>query len=134
MQMQPQEFYDAYIAPGLDRYLERYFVKVCREYFALLEQAGELPIETKKDGTWIGKQGRIDIILQNDIRENVVAYCCWAEREMTMEHLAELDESMELARVKAKRRYLFSAGTFAEELKEKAKNDETIVLVDMNSL
>ena len=37
----PEEFYDRYIAPGLDAYLSRYFVEVCMEYLRLLGMVGK---------------------------------------------------------------------------------------------
>ena len=132
--MSPQAFYEKYIEADLSFYMDAYFVKVCREYLALLEQSGSLPIKTAKEGTWIGKNGRIDIILQNDIRENVVGYCSWSDQRMSMDHLEHLTSSMAQARVKAVKRYMFSAGTFDADLVEVAANDDTLELVDMNSL
>ncbi len=130
----PETFYERFIEPGLDEYMNQYFVKVCREYLALVEQSGSLPIVTSKEGTWIGKKGRIDIILQNDVRENVVGYCSWSEKNMSRAHLDELEESMKQARVKAVKKYMFSAGTFDHDLTAYAQNDPEIELVDMNEL
>ena len=130
----PETFYERFIEPGLDEYMNQYFVKVCREYLTLMEQAGSLPISINKEGTWIGKKGRIDIILQNDVRENVVGYCSWSESNMSRTHLEQLEESMQQARVKAVKKYMFSAGTFDHDLTAFAENDPTIELVDMNEL
>ncbi|MCR4843151.1 MAG: ATP-binding protein [Eubacterium sp.] len=130
----PATFYERYIEPDLDYYMDEYFVKVCREYLELLEQAESLPIVTAKEGTWIGKNGRIDIILQNDIRENVVGYCSWSDRHMSLAHLEHLNNSMEQARVKAVKRYMFSSGVFDDDLKAVAADDPTLELVDMNEL
>ncbi len=132
--MSPQTFYERFIEPEIDYYMDEYFVKVCREYLALLEQTGSLPIVTGKEGTWIGKKGRIDIILQNDVRENVVGYCSWSDKHMSLSHLKHLEVSMEQAKVKAVKKYLFSAGKFDDDLKDAAAQDETIELVDMNEL
>ena len=32
-------------------------------------------------GTWVGKEGNIDIIAQNEIRQNMVGLCNWQEPE-----------------------------------------------------
>ena len=130
----PETFYERFIEPGLDEYMNEYFVKVCREYLTLMEQAGSLPISISKEGTWIGKKGRIDIILQNDVRENVVGFCSWSESNMSRAHLEQLEDSMNQARVKAVKKYMFSAGTFDRDLTAYAENDPTIELVDMNEL
>ena len=69
--MSPEQFYDAYITSGIDEYLERYFKEVCMEYVGLLNLIGKLPMRSVV-GTWIGKEGNIDIIAQNSVRENIV--------------------------------------------------------------
>ena len=80
--MSPEQFYDAYITSGIDEYLERYFKEVCMEYVGLLNLIGKLPMKISKMGTWIGKEGNIDIIAQNSVRENIVGYCNWNQPEI----------------------------------------------------
>lgn len=132
--MRPEEFYDAYIAPGLDEYISRYFTEVCMEYLGLLGLVGRLPLKIAKMGTWIGKAGTIDIIAQNEIRQNMVGLCNWDEPELTMEMCEKLFENMKLAKINAEYYFLFSAKGFSTELIEKAELDERFVLVDMNEL
>lgn len=132
--MGTEEFYDRHIAPGLDAYLNRYFVEVCMEYLGLLGMVGKLPLKIKKMGTWIGKEGRIDIIAQNEIRQNMVGVCNWEKSEFTMEMCEELFASMKLARISAEYYFLFSAKSFAPEVAAMAEKDERFVLVDMNEL
>lgn len=76
----PEQFYDKYIAKDLDAYLNRYFIQVCTEYLGLLNLVGKLPIQIHKIGTWVGKQGNIDVVAQNSIRESIVGICNWSER------------------------------------------------------
>jgi hypothetical protein len=85
-------------------------------------------------GTWIGKQGTIDIVGQNEIRENIVAVCNWDDKLLTYERYELLLENMEQARIKAKVIYLFSATEFDSRLKMLEKEDSHIVLVDMKEL
>ena len=92
--MSPEQFYDAYITSGIDEYLERYFKEVCMEYVGLLNLIGKLPMKISKMGTWIGKEGNIDIIAQNSVRENIVGYCNWNQPEFTMEMKEALLKSM----------------------------------------
>ncbi len=132
--MSAEEFYDAHIAPGLDAYLNRYFVEVCMEYLGLLGMVGKLPLKIKKMGTWIGKEGTIDIIAQNEIRQNMVGVCNWDKPEFTMEMCEELFASMKLAKISAEYYFLFSAKAFAPEVAAMAESDSRFVLVDMNEL
>ncbi len=133
-QMEPEAFYDKYIAEGLEEYLNRYFVKVCMEYLELQNQVHKLPLEIHKMGTWVGKQGHIDIIVQNEVRENLICLCNWSEPEMTFEMCQNLFQSMEQAKLTANYYYLFSAKAFDEKLVKMVSADKRILLVDMNQL
>ena len=132
--MKADTFYDIHIGPQLEDYLDTYFKKVCMEYLELMSMVGKLPIKIQKLGTWVGKQGNIDIIGQNAQRENIVGLCNWSREQLTYEMLEQLKESMKLARIKAKRYYLFSAKSFDMKLMEQAKEDDSLVLIDMNRL
>ncbi|MFR4351903.1 MAG: ATP-binding protein [Roseburia sp.] len=129
-----EEFYDRHIAPGLNAYLNRYFTEVCMEYLGLLGVVGKLPLRIKKMGTWIGKEGNIDIIAQNEVRQNMVGICNWAKPELTVEMCEALFSNMERAKIKAEYYFLFSARRFAPAVREMAERDERFVLVDMNEL
>ncbi len=129
-----EEFYDRYIAPGLDTYLNRYFTEVCMEYLGLLGLVGKLPLQIAKMGTWVGKEGNIDIIAQNPIRQNMVGLCNWEKPLLTMEMCEELFASMQKARIKAEYYFLFSAKGFDPSVKEMAEKDPRFILVDMNEL
>ena len=128
------QFYDAYSTSGIDDYLERYFKEVCMEYVGLLNLIGKLPMKISKMGTWIGKEGNIDIIAQNSVRENIVGYCNWNQPEFTMEMKEELLKSMKQAKIDAKYFFLFSAKGFSEEIRQLAEEDTRYILVDMNEL
>lgn len=132
--MEPEKFYDTYIANGLEEYLNRYFVKVCVEYLELMNKVHKLPLQMHKMGTWIGKQGHIDIIVQNEVRENLICLCNWSEPEMTFEMCQKLFQSMEQAKLTANYYYLFSAKSFDEKLRKMVSADKRILLVDMNQL
>lgn len=132
--MEPEAFYDKYIAEGMEEYLNRYFVKVCMEYLELLNQVHKLPLEIHKMGTWVGKHGHIDIIVQNEVRENLICLCNWSEPEMTFEMCQSLFQSMEQAKLTANYYYLFSAKAFDEKLVKMVSADKRILLVDMNQL
>ena len=132
--MEPEAFYDKFIRPELEVYLNRYFIAVCSEYLELLNSIGRLPIEVSKMGTWIGKKGDIDIIAQNPSRNSIVSLCQWSGTEITVHMCEELSERMKLAHVTADYMYLFSARGFDSRLTERAAADKSLVLIDMNEL
>ncbi|SFH51714.1 hypothetical protein SAMN04487830_1019 [Pseudobutyrivibrio sp. OR37] len=130
----PEKFYDTFIEPKLDEYLQGYFVDVCREYLHLLNMVGQLPIKLVKIGTWLGKEGTIDVIGQSDNRENVVGICNWTEKSMGYDSYEKLLESMGQAKITANTIFLFSATRFDSKLLELSKENKSIVLVDMTEL
>ncbi len=130
----PEKFYDTFIGPKLDEYLQQYFVDVCREYLHLLNMVGQLPIKLTKIGTWLGKEGTIDVIGQSYNRENVVGICNWTDRNMAYETYEKLLESMKLARITANTIFLFSATRFDSKLVQLSKENKSVVLVDMTEL
>lgn len=132
--MEPEEFYDAYVAPELEEYMNAYFQKVCMEYLELMGKVRKLPMEIRKIGTWIGKRGNIDIIVQNAVRENIVGLCNWSKPKLTYEMYEGLLAAMEQARISAKQYYLFSAREFDDKIQERAAEDGRIVLVDMSKM
>ncbi len=130
----PEKFFDTFIAPKLDDYLQLYFVDVCREYLHLLNMVDKLPIKLTKIGTWLGKEGTIDVIGQSSNRENVVGICNWTDRSMAYETYEKLLESMKLARINANTIFLFSATRFDSKLVQLSKENKSVVLVDMTEL
>lgn len=132
--MTPEEFYDKYIEQDLKHYLNHYFVKVCREYLTLLNQVDKLPIDIHRIGTWVGKQGTIDIVAQNEVRESVVGICNWSEERMSRRLGEELLENMKKARIDADYLYMFSAQGFSQELIQLSKEDKRFILIDMKEL
>lgn len=132
--MKPEEFYETYIEAQLQEYLNHCFVQVCTEYLKLLNMVGKLPIQIHRIGTWVGKQGNIDIIAQNSIRESIVGICNWSRPQLTLADCGKLEENMKMAKISAKYYYLFSAAGFEPKLVEAAKTDSRYMLVDMTEL
>ncbi len=132
--MSAEAFYDRYIAPGLDVYLNRYFTEVCMEYLALLNVVGKLPLKILRMGTWVGKEGNIDIIAQNEGRQNMVGLCNWDKPELSMEMCEALFTNMKKAKITAEYYFLFSARGFDAAVTELAEKDKRFTLVDMNEL
>ena len=132
--MEPSKFYDKFIRPELDTYLNTSFRKVCMEYLELSSAVNQLPIKITKLGTWVGKKGTIDIIAQDKIRNTIVGMCSWSEDYFSYEMYETLLQNMKDAKVKSEHHYLFCAKKFEGKLLEAAKQDPRIVIVDMNEM
>lgn len=132
--MTPEKFYDTWIGPELDGYLNRYFIQVCMEYFELSSAVKQLPIVISKMGTWVGKKGNVDIIAQDRYRHTIAGQCNWSEPQFTYERFEDFKKNLQYAKVKTEYYYLFSAKKFENKLIEASKENPKIVLVDMNRL
>lgn len=129
-----EQFYDAYIAPELEQYMNRYFVQVCTEYMELMNRVNRLPLSVTKLGTWIGKQGTLDIVAQDDARNTLIGSCNWSKPVMTGRDVAALSQTLKKARLSPKYIFLFTATEFAPEIQELAARDPRFVPVDMKQL
>jgi hypothetical protein len=132
--MRPERFYDRYIAPELDKYLNRYFRNVCMEYLLILNQMGKLPFAIHKLGTWVGKEGSIDIIAQSSDRQNIIGFCNWNAPQMTMAMCEDMATAMDQAKLSSEHYYLFSATDFEPALKQYVLRDPSFILIDMKEL
>lgn len=130
----PEEFYTKYIEPDIEEYMNRYFVQVCVEYMELMNRVKKLPLDMTKIGTWIGKQGTVDIVAQDAVRNTLVGACNWSKPMMTAEDLAKLAQTLKKARLAPKHIFLFTATEFAPELLALAKQDARFIPVDMKEL
>lgn len=132
--LKPEEFYDLYIAPDIDEYMNRYFVRVCVEYMELMNRVDKLPIKVVKLGTWIGKQGTVDIVAQDAVRNTIVGSCNWSKPMMTAADVAGLAQTLKKARLSPKHVFLFTATEFAPEVLALTDKDERFVPIDMKEL
>ena len=132
--LKPEEFYDLYIAPDIDEYMNRYFVRVCVEYMELMNRVDKLPIKVVKLGTWIGKQGTVDIVAQDAVRNTIVGSCNWSKPMMTAADVAGLAQTLKKARLSPKHIFLFTATEFAPEGLALTDKDERFVPIDMKEL
>ncbi len=129
-----EEFYDRYIAPDIEEYMNRYFVEVCVEYMELMNKGKKLPLVLTKIGTWIGKQGTVDIVAQDAVRNTLVGICNWSKPMMAAADLAELAKTLKKAKLAPKHIFLFSATEFAPELLALAEQDTRFIPIDMKQL
>ena len=132
--MKPEDFYDRYIVPEIEDYMNRYFVQVCSEYMELMNRVHKLPITVTRRGTWIGKQGTIDLVAQDAVRNTIVGGCNWSQPAMTAEDFKKLLQTLKKARLSPTHIFLFTATEFDEALTAWAEQDQRLVLIDMKQL
>ncbi len=130
----PDEFYDKHIGPFLDEYLEKYFIKVCMEYITLLDKSGKLPLKIKRKGTWVGKQGTIDILVADEARNMLAGMCNMKKDPIGMDCVKTLEFVSKKAKIKPVASYLFSSSGFTDEIVEFAAANKNYILVDMKQL
>ncbi len=134
LQMSADKFYDMFIAPGIDEYVDEFFKSVCREYIFKIEERGVLPFEISEEGEWIGKEGNVDIIAQSDTGDTAIGFCAW-NRQVGHDDLIRLEEASGKAKLDADYIYLFSTEGFDEWLLDAMlKPESKLRLIGMDEL
>lgn len=134
MFMEPEEFYDRYVEGTLDAFAADTFVKVGTEYIDLLNTMNQLPIKISHRGRWWGKTGNIDIIARDEDYHYVIGKCNWLSDCFSFEMFEELMYNVNLAGIGKNYIYLFSKGTFDEELTMFAKENHNVKLIQLSDL
>ena len=132
--MDAVQFYDNCIEPEIKSFHQGNFCRVCSEYLDILNQNNMLPIKASSFGEWVGKKGTIDIVMQDEEGENLLAFCDWEKEIIDMDMLNSCMETAKEARLSADHLYLFAAGSFSRELKDFASDNSFLKLVDIDTL
>ncbi len=131
---QGRQVYDSYLMTDIDSYMRSYFAEVCSEYLKLMSQYNRLEYKYDNSGSWYGKKGKLDIIMQDNDRNSLAAICIWEDKPCEAGWLEHIKELCEAAALKTKEIYLFSKAGFAEDLKRQAVQEKSVHLVPMSSL
>lgn len=130
----PEEYYDQYIRDTLDEFAADTFVKVGTEFIELLDSMGQLQIKVDRKGRWWGKNGDIDIIACDTNNQYIIGKCNWFSDVFSFEMFEELMYNISLANIGKDYIYLFSKGTFDDELRKFAEENENVKLVGIDDL
>lgn len=130
--MDEGDFYDRYVAAGLDNFALEAFIKVAAEFLEIMSNAGRLAVKAGYKGRWYGKTGNIHIIYENDAGEAVVAQVYADCRPVGEADYEELTRSIGLAEVNAVQIFLFSAGEFDTRLA--AMQSQELMLIRIEDL
>lgn len=127
------EFYNRYIAPDFRKYVSGYFKKICRQHLTKLNKRGRLPIVLDTVGEWVGKDGVLDIIAQDEERRTLIGLCCW-EKPVAYEDYEELLAYAKKAKIGADFVYMYTAFRFDERLNLEAKVRPNLKLIQIADL
>ena len=132
--MNPEKFYQKYIAPTFKSYTAYCFTDVCAEYLDILNQMDKLSFRYTQRGVWVGKVGTIDTVAMDDDGRTLVALCNWENPVMNYADYEWLMFCVKQAKLDINDIYLFSAGDFDLELKQEGMINEHITLIDGSQL
>ena len=130
--MEPEAFYDAYVAPNLDHYVEEHFKKACESILTQMNEEQQLPIKIEEHGEWVGKVGNIHYLGQSENGKYVVAYCNWEKPIFDYSDYEWLLFCCDKAKVKADYVYIFNRGKFDKELLEAGNVKDNLYLVNVS--
>ena len=127
------EFYNRYIAPDFRRYVSEYFKKVCRQHLNRLNKRDKLPIMADTIGEWVGKDGGLDIIAQDEEGHTLIGLCSW-EKPTAYEDYEDLLTYAKKAKIGADYIYMYTAYRFDERLNLEAKIRPNLKLIQISDL
>ena len=128
-----ENYYDSYISKEFDKFVDEHFRTVCSEFLGILNNMDKLPIKADKIGEWIGKNGNIDVIMQND-EDSLLCFCDWKKEKITMNDYKHYLSIASDSRVHVDYMFILAKGDFSEELLEAEKISKTLKLIQANTL
>ena len=130
----PGSFYMSVIEPDFSAYVAVYFKDICMDYLNAKNENGQLPFVFDRFGEWEGRSGNIDIIVQDEMTNTILALCNYENPAMTYEDYRRLLICAQQARLGTEYIFLFSAGRFDEKLSLEAKVRQKLTLVSLKEL
>lgn len=132
--LEAEEFYKGYIEPTFRQYAERYFIQACKEFLERENGAKRLPFEYTHFGQWIGKEGSIDFLLEDEQGNILAGICSWNKDMMTYADYESFIHCQSQAKIHADYVILFSADRFDEALRLEAGENPHLALLKLDQL
>ena len=124
-----EAFYDRYIGNDYAIFAQPALKNVCAEWLVQQNAKQKLPYSFRRFGEWVGKIGMIDIVAQDEEKHTLLAFCRYEKNVVTTEDYEWLLFLAQKAKLPAHVVYLFSAGSFDENLRERARTDRALHLI-----
>ena len=128
------EFYNKYIYPEFKKYVSVYFKLVCRQHLEKLNERGRLPIKFENSGEWVGKEGNLDFLAQDEDGRTLIGMCDWEKPMFTYADYEWILECAKKARINADYIYLYTASRFDEKLNLEAKVKHSLKLMMISDI
>ena len=129
-----QDFYDLYIEPGLYAFVMDCFPEICLQVAEQMNLRRKLPTIYDRSGSWVGKNGSIDILALDESGACLAGFCHTQEKPMTMEDLEWDLFLIKQAKVRPGAIYLFSLSGYEEKLISEAGQLPNLFLMDEKDL
>lgn len=129
--LKPEVFYERYIEPELDSYVEEHFKKACQSILNEMNEHERLPIHIDEYGEWVGKVGNIHYIGQNEAGSYLISYANWEKPVFDYSDYEWLLFCCEKAKITADYVYIFNRGKFDQKLLEAGKFKENLHLINL---
>lgn len=130
----PNSFFISYIGLNLKSYVAEYFRNVCLEYLDDRNERKMLPFVYDRSGEWVGKDGSIDIIVQDEAANTMLAQCNYDKPMMTYDDYGKLLLCANKAKLDVGFVMLFSVDRFDEKLELEAKVKKNLTLITMKNM
>lgn len=124
----PEEFYSLRILPKLRQYVSKFYKDVCIERLLDLNDKHKLPIDVVKYGTWVGKQGNIDFVLEDEAGKHIIGISVYDKPMLTYDDYEWLIFTAGKAKISSDFVYLFTGNRFDEKISVEAKIKDNISL------
>ena len=131
--MSPERYYNTYILPDRDRYMEDAFRKICMQHVKAQMECGRLPVNAEHIGSWFGKTGNIDIVVQDEAGKTLLGLCRVSRMGMDYEAYLNLLETAGKAGFQADHIWLY-AELFDERIVRAAEESGNLTLIDIREL
>lgn len=128
-----ERYYNTYILPDRDRYMQDSFRKICMQHMEVCGERRELPVKADRMGSWFGKTGNIDIVVQDAAGNTLLALCQASRMGMAYEDYRNLFETAEKAGFRTDYIWLY-AELFDERIVWEAESKENLTLIDTREL
>lgn len=128
------KFYEQIVKPGINDFYEEHFATVCTEFLTLLNQMNKLPIKASHFGEWVGKKGKIDVILQNDDDDSLLCFCSYKKANITLKDYKTYLSIANDARLHVDYMIILANGQFEEDLLRLEKSLDNLQLIKASTL